>query len=562
MSPDLAGTFYFTTFGETKITMAKALKYHFYLRDKQSNVPTPINFVFRKGAFKRKIGIGESIPPMWWDSKAECAIIDSRQTMSERLLANRVNKNLQRLRNALDELFEKYNSVEKLSPNHTEGEDILYSIYKEASSIIEGSISQETEAARLSRLTPIDFFKQFIDEWSRKPNRRTGKIPGKGTVWNYQNTLRRYRDYIQDSGLRDSFQLFDADFIDKFDTYLQCEQDLQWNTIVSTHSQLKTMLTAAHNKGLIHNLDFKSWPSKPAAIHHIALKDEEIKRILNVKFTKKLRAENKIGKESCIEESRDLFIICCRTGLRFSDLSHLNQETWDLEGKMLETTIQKTSQKLSIPLHDDVIAIYNKYNGVLPNVVDKSHFNEHIRLCAKLAGINQPVSTFKWEKGNFIHVSCEKWQMISSHTGRRSFATNLFMVSGEAEMVRALTGHKTEDNFRRYICTSQKELAEKAKAYINLEKPNANTNPELIETIQKDAVEKQRLKERLQKEQRSTLSQTQMTAIAEFDRDHLASQMEEMMDIWSRGLTLEEYNRFKQRQDEISTYVDSLPTQS
>lgn len=557
MSPDIAGTFYFTTFVETNITMAKALKYHFYLRDRRSNVPTPINFVFRKGTFKRKIGIGESISPMWWDSKTECAIVDSRQTKSERQLANRVNKNLQRLRNALDELFEKYNSVEKLSPNHTEGEDVLYSIYKEASSIIEGSISQETEAARLSRLTPIDFFKQFIDEWSRKPNRRTGKIPGKGTVWNYQNTLRRYCDYIQDSGLRDSFQLFDADFIDKFDTYLQCEQDLQRNTIVSTHSQLKTMLTAAHNKGLIHNLDFKSWPSKPAAVHHIALKDEEIKRILNVKFTKKLRAENKIGKESCIEESRDLFIICCRTGLRFSDLSHLNQETWDLEEKMLETTIQKTSQKLSIPLHDDVIAIYNKYNGVFPNVVDKSHFNEHIRLCAKLAGINQPVSTFKWEKGNFIHVSCEKWQMISSHTGRRSFATNLFMVSGEAEMVRALTGHTTEENFRRYICTSQKELAEKAKAFINLERPKSTPNTELIEALKQDAIKQKELEQQLLKEQQEKQSQKQMTSIAEFERDILISQMEEMKDIWNYGMTYEEYKNIRQAQDELSENLNS-----
>lgn len=537
--------------------MAKTLRYHFYLKDKYSSVPTPINFVFNKGTFRKKIGLGENIAPLWWDFKAECAIVDSRQTKSERQLANRVNKNLQRLRNALDELFEKYNSVEKLSPNHTEGEDVLYSIYKEASSIIEGSISQETEAARLSRLTPIDFFKQFIDEWSRKPNRRTGKIPGKGTVWNYQNTLRRYCDYIQDSGLRDSFQLFDADFIDKFDTYLQCEQDLQRNTIVSTHSQLKTMLTAAHNKGLIHNLDFKSWPSKPAAVHHIALKDEEIKRILNVKFTKKLRAENKIGKESCIEESRDLFIICCRTGLRFSDLSHLNQETWDLEEKMLETTIQKTSQKLSIPLHDDVIAIYNKYNGVFPNVVDKSHFNEHIRLCAKLAGINQPVSTFKWEKGNFIHVSCEKWEMISSHTGRRSFATNLFFASGEAEMVRALTGHTTEENFRRYICTSQKELAEKAKAFINLEKPKSTPNTELIEALQQDAIKQKELEQRLLKEQREKQSQKQMTSIAEFERDTLTSQMEEMKDIWNYGMTYEEYKNIRQAQDELSENLNS-----
>lgn len=530
--------------------MTKTLKYHFYLRDKKSTIPTPIFFVFNKGGFRAKKGIGESILPQWWDDKSECAIEDSRQTKNEKSLAKRVNKNLKRFREELDELFEDYNSADKLTPNHTDGDDILYELQKKSFEIIDGSLKKEKEETEKSRITPTEFFNQFIDRWQRVANPRTNRVPQKGTIWNYKNTIRRYTDFIRENNLRDSFRLFDSDFIDDFDSFLQEEQELCRNTLNSTHSQLKTLLKNAAKKGYLKDLSFTDWPSKPAPLQHVYLTDDEIKRIMNLVITQEDKKSNKIGPQSKIEESKDLFIISCRTGLRYSDLRHLNNETWNIPDRMLTTTIAKTKQKINIPLHDEVIYIYNKYNGQLPTVVDKSHFNEHIRLCAKLAKINDIISIYQWDKSNLVITTRQKHELISSHTGRRSFATNLYLHCKSAQYVMAITGHTTEENFRRYICVDQKEIAELVKEYINLNKIEFKPNAELIKQVQEDAVTLQKDKEQIQQLEKSFQSERQSAVIEGLDAQLQRRLIAKIIEAWKFGLSYEEYNSIQTHPDE------------
>lgn len=134
--------------------MSKEIKYHFYLKDTKSKVPTPIIFVFNKGSFRRKIGVGEKMLPLWWDVENECAIEDSRQKKAEKALAKRVNRNLARLREELDELFEEYNGVDKLTPNHTDGEDLLEELFARAAAIIGGKVKANDDEDKASRKTP------------------------------------------------------------------------------------------------------------------------------------------------------------------------------------------------------------------------------------------------------------------------------------------------------------------------------------------------------------------------------------------------------------------------
>ena len=275
--------------------MAKVIKYHFYLKDKNSLKPTPINFSVSAGGVRKRMGIGESILPQWWDDENECAIESSRQKKTEKALAKRVNKNLRRLRDELDNLFEEYNAIDKLTPNHTQGEDYVLMLFEKVEGIISGQIETETEEEKESRKTPTQFFEEFIARWSHSPNKRTGVVPKADTMWNYQNTLRRYKDFIADNDLKDSFALFNEDFQSKFDDYLMNEQELAMNTIVSSHSQLKTMLKVAYEKGLLRDSSFLQWTSKTINFTHVYLSDEELNRLYNLKLTKKLRQENNIS---------------------------------------------------------------------------------------------------------------------------------------------------------------------------------------------------------------------------------------------------------------------------
>ncbi len=532
--------------------MSKEIKFHFYLKDTKSKVPTPINFVFNKGSFRRKIGVGEKMLPLWWDIENECAIEDSRQKKAEKALAKRVNRNLARLREELDELFQEYNGVDKLTPNHTDGEDILEELFARAAAIIGGKVKANDEEDRASRKTPSEFFDEFIVLWSRTPNKRTKIIPKAETIWNYKNTIRRYKDFVSDNGLKDRFTIFDADFERNFIDYLMNEQELVMNTIVGSLSQIKVMLKRAYEKGYLRDSSFIKWSSSTVNFTKVYLTDAELNAIYNLHITDQMRKDNKIGSESHILESRDLFIISSRTGLRYSDLKHLNSATWDMEEGEYSLTIltQKTREKIKIPLHKQVIEIYNKYGGKLPVVVDKSKYNEQIRLCAKLAGICSNVETFEWVKGRPTICAHLKYELVSSHTGRRSFATNLFLKCKSSHHVMSITGHKTEESFKRYICVDQEQMAEMVRKYINLdyEGEDTDTFKKLLGTIREDTL-------KMDHQQKTIDSLKQQAKDDKFWTDlqieNLKTTKESILEAWGMGFTKKQYEEI----EEIADYA-------
>ena len=540
--------------------MAKKLTYHFYLKDKNSTMPTPINFAINVNGQRKKMGIGESILPQWWDHDNECAIESSRQKKTEKALAKRVNKNLNRLRLELDSLFVEYKAVDKLTPNHTQGEDYLLTLFEKVADIINGQIDAEVKEEQDARKTPTQFFTEFIERWSHSANRRTGVVPKEETVWNYKNTLRRYTDFIADSGLKDSFAVFDENFQVKFDDYLLNEQELAMNTIVASHSHLKTMLKDAYSKGLLRDPSFLHWTSKTINFSHVYLTDAELNAIYDLKLTKEVREENKIGDESHIEESRDLFILSARTGLRYSDLRHINSASWEMEeGKeTLTILVQKTSDKLAIPLHRQVIDLYHKYDSKLPIPVDKSKYNKHVRLCAKIAGITEKVEVWEWEKGRPVIKVKKKYELISSHTGRRSFATNLYLVVKSPHQVMNLTGHKTEENFKRYICVNQAEMAEVVRKYINLDKSVEVEGDEAFRRFVSTLRDDTRTIDRQQSEiDRLGRQVENITVISEEEKKDMLATIENQRFAMGLGLTLEEYEKYKRQVDIISSIADA-----
>lgn len=514
--------------------MAKKIVYHFYLKDSKCLKPTSILFSISVENRRKKAGIDELILPKWWDKENERAIESNQQSRNDNAISKRVNKKISRISEELDELLVDYQALDKLTPNHTSGEDTVSSLFEKIVKVIEGKKEQESIEASKARMTPTQFFNEFSVKWSKKVNKRTGSVPHKGTMVNYATTIRRYTDFIRECGLKDSFSLFDDSFVSRFDDFLMNEQELSMNTIVSTHSQLKTMLNQANRDKLLLDTSFNEWPSKPAEITRLYLNDEELKKIFAINFTDEVRLQNNIGQESHIEETRDLFMISARTGLRLSDLHKLNEATWRME-EGRETLIiiaQKTMERLVIPLHKNVIDLYRKYNGKFPTPIDKGKYNEQVRLCAKIAGITDNVQAVDWDKGSKVVIGRKKYELLSSHTGRRSFATNYFIASKSAQLTMALTGHKTEENFRKYVCLDKDAYAEICRRYINLVDAEAKEYKEqadlLLRCIEGNGV------------------------IAEEERLSLVSLIKDMQYAWGLGLSFEEYRLAMKHQDDIA----------
>ena len=114
----------------------------------------------------------------------------------------------------------------------------------------------------------------------------------------------------------------------------------------------------------------------------------------------------------------------------------------------------------------------------------------------------------------------------------------------------AITGHTTEENFRRYICVDQKEIAELVKEYINLNKIEFKPNSELIKQVQEDAVTLQKDKEHIQQLEKSFQSERQSAVVEGLDAQLQRRLIAKIIEAWKFGLSYEEYNSIQTHPDE------------
>lgn len=175
-----------------------------------------------------------------------------------------------------------------------------------------------------------------------------------------------------------------------------------------------------------------------------------------------------------LENARDLFIIGLRTGLRVSDFLRLKKVNLGEKHIVIETI--KTKQSATIPFHPQIRKILERRNEEFPRQISEQKFNEYIKEICKIVGFNKIVEgalqnpeTKRKENGFF-----EKWQLVSSHICRRSFATNLYGKLPN-KVIMAITTHKSESQFLAYIKTTDIEFANTLGDYWekeNIEKEN------------------------------------------------------------------------------------------
>ena len=158
------------------------------------------------------------------------------------------------------------------------------------------------------------------------------------------------------------------------------------------------------------------------------------------------------------ERIRDLFIVGCLTALRYSDYSTLTADNFQ-DGYIVKLT-KKTKTKVRIPIHDFIKEIVAKYNGTVPGGYCIQYFNKYLKLIMKQIGFNEKY-TYNFTKGGVLVTETkEKWQLISSHTARRSAATNMYLTGRMRTFeIMSLTGHKSEKNFFRYIKVTAEDKA-------------------------------------------------------------------------------------------------------
>ena len=274
----------------------------------------------------------------------------------------------------------------------------------------------------------IEFFEFFEEHINNQ------KQLVESTISDYTQTLNTLRLFQKETKYKIVFNSITLEFYDKLKGFIMDKQGYSINTFGKRIKVLKIIMRASKDRGLHNNTDYEKRDFKVLSKTYKKpyLKLEEIDLIYKCDLNKKH------------DKYRDMFLLLCNLGIRISDLPQINkgniskiQDTNTISIKM-----RKTNKQVTIPINPIAMQIIEKYNYALPNVSEQI-LNKEIKNICKIAGLDRE---FNNEKGK-----SKLYDIVTSHDGRRSFATNCYLSGIPASQIMEITGHKTESSFLRYI---------------------------------------------------------------------------------------------------------------
>ena len=415
----------------------------FRLRQPNSKKSQPITLILRSGKVKATIPTGYSVMPDHWNFRD------------------------QKVRNIVDANDkDEINSL--LSTYYDTGELVLSQLKRQKKTITKESIKYEfnrilkeneeklSESAEDNKAGLFNYIDMFIEKSKQRINPDTGEKLDSSTINKYKLAKERLQEFQKQYDRPVDFNFINMEFYYDYVDFLSEYKNYALNTVGKYIKTLKEILNDATENSANTNLTFKSRKFKTLTedVDAIYLSEEELNVIL----------ELDLSNNSRLNKARDLFLIGAWTGLRFSDFSRLTKDDI-IDNNLISIQSLKTKEKVVIPIHRSLEKIIQKYDWDFPESISNQNLNNYIKEVCEMAGINQTTTKTYTKGGRRIKEVYQKHELVSTHTARRSFATNLYKSGFPAISIMKITGHKTEKSFLKYIKVSLEEHAELLKKH-------------------------------------------------------------------------------------------------
>ena len=210
-------------------------------------------------------------------------------------------------------------------------------------------------------------------------------------------------------------------------------------------SKLKVVMNEGYKQKFHKNEEFRQFKRMSEVPETIALSRAELDALLE--FDKFTQMERK---------ARDLFVIGVYSVARWEDYSRITAE--NISNGMLNYEQLKTGKTVILPVSSRLQEALERNGGVAPKL-SQQKFNEAIKRCCKKIGMTDKLHVSKSKGSERVSSSHERWELVSSHTARRTGATMLYLAGVPAKRIMLCTGHSTESNFLRYVRISKEENA-------------------------------------------------------------------------------------------------------
>lgn len=300
------------------------------------------------------------------------------------------------------------------------------------------SKSEQSKIKKVKKSYFFDCFDEFVkvngklNDWTRSTYQKFAAL---------RNHLSAFRKDI-------TFDTFDENGIADFIDFLANDMNMKNSTINKQLGFLRWTLRWSYEKGYNKNHTFEYFKPKLKSPKKkvIFLTQDELKRIEEFQIP-----EN----HSALETVRDVFLFCCFTGLRYSDVRNLTWE--DVHNGKMEVVTIKTNDRLVIELNKKANQLMSKYedihfkgNVVFP-VIANQNMNNSLHLLFKLAGFNEQVKEVYYQGNQRKEEISPKYELISTHAGRRTFICMALAKGIPPSVVMKWTGHSDYKAMKPYI---------------------------------------------------------------------------------------------------------------
>lgn len=293
-------------------------------------------------------------------------------------------------------------------------------------------------------------YQWYIEHFTKNPLPTTNRPLAAGTIKSYNTAIKVIKEFNNDV-YSINYDTITMDFYYDFLNFLY-EKKFSNNYIGNQIKMLKTIMNYAYEVKFHNNTIYKSKSfSKPK---------DDVEGIIYLN-NKELDSIYELELEGKHDIARDFFLISSYSGLRISDFLKLTKDNIkDLDGTpVFILKVTKTQRQLIIPIHPRILEILDKRNGNFPRKITEQHINKALKDIGQDAGINETIKIEKTIGGKRTIIEKKKYDLITAHSGRRTFCTNAYKSGMNTIDIMALSGHKSEETFYKYIRVSDEERA-------------------------------------------------------------------------------------------------------
>ena len=336
--------------------------------------------------------------------------------------------------------------------NHIEYNEILTQFQDKINSIfrfIHLNELKPSKALILEKLEDEDFgsstlarsFYECFDEFieTNKTTKATATIKKYRTVKGYLEQFQNHTGYSV------RFDTINIGFYEKFRDYSFVERHTLNNYFGKLIAILKTFMNWSYERKYHNNDTFRKFKKPQDDIEVICLTLDELMRLYRHDFDS-LR----------LEHVRDFYCFGCFTGLRFSDIKKLRPS--NIFKDYIKFTVVKTrTADHSVALNHFAKTIVSKYQDTIYApipTISSQKFNEYIKECCEIVGIDTPTTITRYIGQKRVDSTYKKYELITSHTARKTFVTTSLYLGMSETSVKQNTGHKDDRSFRRYVNVS------------------------------------------------------------------------------------------------------------